>query len=247
MTAPPAQFRRRSDWENAAQRIGGPAPRQATTLPVCHYTAAPSGINGNTAEALRAMQNDYLTSRGYSLGYWYLVDRAGVAWQIRGPHPADPVKYNAAANPGRLVNGNANDWTAPILFPHGIDEPIPQAAIDTAVALWRWLGLHGRPVPHSALDPTGCCGDAARVQIAMGLLDIVDMPPDPPPFDPGADMIRYTVDTRQGQFLIGGGMPVLLSAAMASSLSHVPKIVGSGRDEETRWDEYMAIYQAAQR
>ena len=217
------EFRTRHDWQTASQPVVGPAPRADVTLAVCHYTANPSGVNGSSVDFLRATQNDYLNSRGYSLGYWYFVDREGVAWQIRGPHPSsDHPGYNAAANPGDKQDaGNANNWTAPILFPHGIDEPIPQVCIDTAKVIWRWLGLRNRPIPHSDIDYTGCCGDAARAQINGGLLDLDDVPAPVPPPIIGDDMdiadvcYLWTHPSKPGTWLVGPGGATYMTAASA--------------------------------
>lgn len=173
----------RSAWVEAAFQITGPAPRRTTTLGVCHW---PGGnVNPNTVAYLRQMQRSWVQSRGYSLGYWWYVEQNGDSWQIRGPHNNAGQRFNSAANPGRLQNqGNANDWTAPILF--GVNGPaLSQAAINTARRLWLSLGTitSNRPVPHSTLDATACCGDAVRAQINAGLLDL-NAGPTPPPVIP---------------------------------------------------------------
>ena len=173
----------RDTWTEDAYPITGPAPKAPTTLPVVHYSAS-NNIPADKPQWLRNMQRDYTNVRGYSLGYWALVCQNGDAYQIRGPGPT-PGTYNSAANAGMKVDGNANDWTAPILFDITTTEPISQAAIDTATRLWATWGLAGRPVPHSTLDQTSCCGDTARAQIANGQLDIKPtLPPEPPPTAP---------------------------------------------------------------
>ena len=182
-------YRQRAQWQTANQPITGPPKKAKTTTAVAHYTSSMSASPSGEAavQFLRNMQADYLRSRGYSVGYWAYADQSGVAWQIRGAHPNDLQDFNAAANPGRNVAGNANDWTAPILFGHGRNEPISAEAAATAIKLWRWWGLTGRPVPHSHLDPTGCCGDAARNQIAAGFLDINPAPRPTPITEPEED------------------------------------------------------------
>ena len=122
------------------------------------------------------MQRDYVNNRKYSLGYWQLVDQAGNAWQIRGPHGNSTV-YNSAANKGDKVPGNANDWTYPILLATRTNEQATPAAIATCRALWNAWGITSRPIPHSALDYTACCGDPVRAQINLGHFDNTTPPP----------------------------------------------------------------------
>lgn len=173
----------RADWQDPRTPVVGPPPRQIARQGVAHWPGSPS-IPGDIAAWLRAMQADWTRNRGYSLGYWALVDQSGTAWQIRGPGPT-PGVFNSAANPGRLQHdGNANDWTAPILFavttPAGTASP---AAVATARALWASWGITVRPVPHSTLDATSCCGPGLTAQINTGELDPA---PTPPPTQPPA-------------------------------------------------------------
>lgn len=185
----------RTAWEQAGYPITGPRPKAKTTLAVCHYSAS-NNIPADKAGWLRAMQQDYVNNRGYSLGYWGLACQNGDFWQIRGPWPGTTT-YNSAANAGKKVDGNANDWTAPILFDVRVDEPLSPAAIATAKRKWAEWGVGGRPIPHSDLDYTSCCGDPVRAQINAGVLDPggatlpppIPVPPQPFPPPPGDDMI----------------------------------------------------------
>ena len=72
-------------------------------------------------------------------------------------------------------------------------------------------------------------------------------PIDPPPSEEDEDMqVRFTTTNRVGQFLIGSGLPVFLSNDMVDEQYHaVPKVVGSGADEDARWDEYLAVWNHA--
>lgn len=174
-------YRGRSEWQTMSNPITGPAPRQTARQGVAHWPGS-SSIPTDAAAWLRSMQADWTRNRGFSLGYWALVEQNGDAWQIRGPGPT-PGVFNSAANPGRLQSaGNANDWTAPILFaiptPAGTASP---AAIATARALWAQWGITTRPVPHSTLDPTSCCGPGLTAQINAGELDPISTPPPAPP------------------------------------------------------------------
>ena len=222
-------YRQRAQWQTANQPITGPAKKAKTTTAVAHYTSSMSASPSGEAavQFLRNMQADYLRSRGYSVGYWAYVDQSGVAWQIRGAHPNDLQDFNAAANPGRNVAGNANDWTAPILFGHGRNEPISAEAAATAIKLWRWWGLTGRPVPHSHLDPTGCCGDAARNQISAGFLDINPAPRPTPIIEPSEEddmsqsfMWRHAkyASTKPGLFWVCNGSVCHLDGRLRDAL-----------------------------
>ena len=69
----------------------------------------------------------------------------------------------------------------------------------------------------------------------------------PPPKEVEDMQVRFTTTNRLGQFLVGAGMPVHLSAAMVAEQFHlVPLVIGHGPEEDERWDEYKAIWEAAQ-
>lgn len=191
----------RSAWVEPGYPITGPAPKQRTTQAVAHW---PGGsVNPNTVAYLRQMQRSYVNGRGYSLGYWWYVEQNGDSWQIRGP--GEGATFNSAANAGDKVPGNANDYTAPILFGVTEGQWLTPEAIATAVRLWRSIGLTLRPLPHSALDYTACCGDWIRTQIAAGELDLtgpapaptppptIPPPTIPPPPDPDPSTPRYAM------------------------------------------------------
>ena len=171
----------RTAWEKPARPISGPAPKQTTRQGVCHWDGD-DVPNGDPVTYLQNMQDSYISSRGYSVGYWAYVERNGDAWQIRGPH-GDSAVYNAAANPGDKVSGNANDWTYPLLFEAQYDDFLTDAQCHTAKTLWAAYGITERPIPHSAIDYTACPGDNIRSQIAAGALDPM-APPLPPPVTP---------------------------------------------------------------
>ena len=73
----------------------------------------------------------------------------------------------------------------------------------------------------------------------------------PPPIEEESDddmQIRFTTPNRLGQFLIGSGLPLMLTDDMvaAEPFKSVPLIVGKGDDDDARWDQYAAIFEAAQ-
>ena len=174
-TAIPMIHHPRTAWQQNGYQISGPDPKQRAHTAVLHYSGS-NNIPTNKAQWLRAMQRDYVDNRGYSLGYWQLVDQDGTAWQIRGPHGNSRV-YNSAANKGDKVPGNANDYTYPILLATRTNEHATPAAIATCRALWNNYGITSRPIPHSDLDYTSCCGDPVRAQINLGHFDNTQPPP----------------------------------------------------------------------
>jgi hypothetical protein len=180
----------RTHWQSPSQPVTGPAKKAATTLAVAHWSGS-SNIPTDKAAWLRAMQADWLRRQptGYSLGYWWMVCQNGDSYQIRGP------ELNSAANKGDKVAGNANDWTAPILFDVRPDERLTPAAIATARRLWNSVGVYTRPVPHHELDPTQCCGPHLTAQIAAGELDNPSpAPPEPQPVPPsGANVLNAII------------------------------------------------------
>lgn len=179
----------RTSWQDPAKPITGPlCIWSQIRAQIAHYTADDNLIDGDPGEHatnlpayLRQIQASYIASRGYSVGYWWAVDWLGGAWQLRG------WEFKSAANLGRKVGSKANNWTAPILYlVDGSDRLTVEAARTgraIGVEIERRAGRPiGRPLPHSAIDPTGCCGDGIRTDITAGLLDPgIDIRPEPPP------------------------------------------------------------------
>jgi len=72
-------------------------------------------------------------------------------------------------------------------------------------------------------------------------------PPQPPPTKDDTVQLRFTTTTHTGQILIGAGPPLLLTPAMvAGPFKDVPKLVGTTPEDDARWLEYKAIYEASQ-
>lgn len=242
----------REDWQDPAQPVRGPAPRGVVSHWVIHY--AGGGYAPTAAQApayLRAVQNDYVTNRGYSIGYSYAVTLDGSSWELRGD------TFNAASNPGKKANaeglhdGNFNNVSQSIFVMNGSQNPLPQVCVDKIneiIAARPGRIVHG----HRDVDYTQCPGDGTYAQIESGVIGYQPEPPPPPPTLPPEDtdmpVVRFTTTNRKGQFLIGAGLPVMLSAKMVAEepFASVPRVVGDGPDEDARWDEYQRIYFAAQ-
>lgn len=168
----------RDQWENPSERISGPGQKQPTSQVTIHW---PGNVDQRSAPAdmgayMREMQHSYLASRGYSLGYnWVVVNDAshpedGWIYEARG------WPYNNAANKGDKVSGNANDWTKSIQITGSAIERATTAC--AAAVSWLVDEVHARnatapvrPIDHGTLDYTQCCGDPHRVDIAEGCFD----------------------------------------------------------------------------
>ena len=73
------------------------------------------------------------------------------------------------------------------------------------------------------------------------------LPPPPPQKDDSDVQIRFTTTKHTGQILIGAGPPLFLTPAMvAGPFKDVPKLVGVTPEDDARWLEYKAIYDASQ-
>ncbi len=158
----------------------------------------------------------------------------------------------------------------------GVGEPWPQAQIDAYVklcaALCDWLGLDpardclahfewtdpGESILSGSkrkIDPAGPSKYAVPNAVYQNMWDmplfrsdvVSSGTPTPTPPEEEDMQIRFTTSNRNGQFLIGSGMPLFLSEDMVDEQFHkVPRVKGVGPDEDARWDEYKAIWDAAQ-
>jgi hypothetical protein len=162
----------RQSWVSPALPVAGPAfiPTRVDTV-VIHYTAADDLIDGDPGEHaddlpayLRAIQRDYVTSRGYSIGYNVAVDWLGGSWELRGSD------FRCAANKGH------NEHTFAILvLVDGNDMATPQAAAEIRRIVGELEALCRRElaiVGHGQLTnpnaATACPGSGLRAQIALG-------------------------------------------------------------------------------
>lgn len=191
-------IRPRADWQSPSQPVVGPASNLSKIeLIPAHYTAA-STVPSDTASYLRSIQNDYTVNRGYSIGYNFAIDQAGVAWECRG------LDIKCAANK------DMNEVTIAILCLVDGAEAMNPAMVATFTA----LGAHiqdavGRDlfvVGHRDIGSTACPGDGIYAQVQAGVLEPDDNPSQPPTPSPEDDMATCIlhVDGRNLQ-LIGSG------------------------------------------
>jgi hypothetical protein len=177
----------REEWQDPRQPITGPKPKARRSVGVLHYSGSNS-IPGDKKAWLRSMQNDYVTNRGYSLGYGHLVCANGDSYEIRGDD------FNMASNNGDKVDGNANDWTLSILLDVTTTSSATPAQIERCKQIFNLAGITGRPVPHSFYDYTSCCGATVTGQINAGLFDPTHTEPEPPPSTDNEEIDMLALD-----------------------------------------------------
>jgi hypothetical protein len=209
-------IRPRADWQNPAQPVVGPKMVLSTvTMLPAHYTAA-ANVPADTAPYLRSIQNDYTVNRGYSIGYNFAVDRAGVAWELRG------FDIKCAANKGM------NDVTIAVLCLVDGAAAMNAAMVDTFRQLGaeaqRRVGTALLVVGHRDIGATACPGDGIYGQVVRGELEPASNPvPKPEPPDPTPDptpeetddMAWIMLNTQTGQpaLVYGDGKVVGLAGA----------------------------------
>lgn len=158
--------RPRSDWERSGYRVSEHTTSRPIRWPrvrycVLHYTAAER--TGETPAYIAAMQRAYVTGRGYSLGYSVVIDKHGVAWQVRGDD------YTPAANVE--VNGES---FAVLLLVDGADPASEVMAERARRVIAEVRSRAGRPVEvvgHRDVGSTACPGDGIYQQIKGGVFE----------------------------------------------------------------------------
>lgn len=202
-------IRPRTDWQSPSQPVVGPRMVLSTVnLLPAHYTAAAT-IPSDTAAYLRAIQNDYTVNRGYSIGYNFAVDQAGVAWQLRG------FDIKCAANKGM------NEVTIAVLCL--VDGPAAMSPV--MVDTFRELGAEAvRRVPpgllvvgHRDIGSTACPGDGIYHQVVTGQLEPATTPQPSPPS--GDDLMFTILAVRGSDVALGGNMDARGIAAQVTWLS----------------------------
>jgi hypothetical protein len=178
----------RSTWQDPAFPITGP-PAQLGLISAltAHYPGGNPGDLSSDAKCaayMRRMQREYVTDRGYSLGYNWMIPPQGGIWEARG------ILYNNAANGSTSWNLRA----FAVQFANGPGEALTDAQLSSA----RWLhghlmalcdrqiawNAHGqvRGQVWPALAPpsqwsTQCPGALIWRQLASGELNYRPLPP----------------------------------------------------------------------
>ena len=167
----------RSEWEEPGYEVTGPDLPLEIDFIIVHYPGADFGAGlSNTEAIVQAGQRDWTDNRGYSLGYNWIVGRAGLTdiWEIRG------FDYKNAANgpvdpPNPDLGTNGNDHSVSVEFITNVDGELSPEQIEAGPVVANWIrDSLGRPLeaqPHSWVKPTACPGDPMRQLLDEGWLD----------------------------------------------------------------------------
>jgi N-acetylmuramoyl-L-alanine amidase len=161
---------KRGVWEQPGMRIGehtnsGPQELTAADYLVIHYTGAPSTPEryDDVVAFLQRTQREYVATRGYSIGYNWVVDRTDRIWEARG------IDYRCAAN----GNTETNRRGPAILCMVNGDEPAGPLMIEAVRTVVDFCQTQaGRPlniVGHRDVRATSCPGDGLYQQIQTGV------------------------------------------------------------------------------
>lgn len=205
----------RADWQSPEHPVRGSVaydPGRVVQL-VAHWPGGRVPTSSAAVPAyLRAIQLDYETNRGYSIGYSEAVDPWGDRWELRG------TTWRAAANsiPGEPP-GQENARTWAILFLIGADAAtLPPAMIAGARdSIDHAQQLSHRPfrlLGHGDLEPTACPGAAVRIALTGGALAVPYPPVTPNPGEPDMNTARIVrLPGYLNTFLVGAGAPLHLT------------------------------------
>lgn len=182
----------RETWERPGQTIAehtrnGPQPWNLAQYVVLHYTAATTTPEtyDDVKAYIQAMQNDYVTNRGYSLGYNWCVDRHGRIWEIRGGD------YRCAANGNGTLNRNG---PAVLCLVNGSQPATPDMIASVKRTIAGIYQKIGKPVDikgHGEIKPTACPGEGVLSQIHDGVFN--------PEQEAGMRYILKAPQSRQGK------------------------------------------------
>jgi hypothetical protein len=218
-------FHARSTWVHPAPPITGPAAVPASRIDtvVIHYPAGqtPDGDPTDRTEVaayLRAIQTDYETNRGYSIGYSFAIDWLGDVWECRG------WDLKPAANAGH------NDHTLPLLLIVDQDQPATDEQLQSAreyVAEQERRSGHPIVVTGHGQLPgaaTACPGVGLRAQIAAGLFDPhpITTPPQEVIVNP---VRRVRIKGYWNTWLIGAGPALHLAPELYDSYDDIELVV----------------------
>lgn len=158
----------RAHWEDPSQPVAGPGPKGVRGTWVLHYPGN-SGFDEPLSDDemiryCRSMQSDYVTNRGYSIGYSFVVSQSGLAYEARG------FDINNAANKGGKMKPEIPNFNA-VSMSIQVAVSGQDAASDAAVAKINEI-IALEPdwdvVVHSDVDYTSCCGTGMTEQVRSG-------------------------------------------------------------------------------
>lgn len=178
----------RTSWQSPDMPVTGPKMVLSTIrLLPAHYTAA-ANCPDNTPLYLRSIQRDYVTNRGYSIGYNFAIDKTGAVYECRG------WDIKCAANVNR------NTETIAILCLVDGSQPMNAKMVESFKALGaeaqRRCNRSLTVVGHRDIGATACPGDGIYAQVKAGKLTPGDTPDPVPPTPtptPGDDTMTIRI------------------------------------------------------
>ena len=163
-------YYQRAHWEDPSQPVAGPEPKGVRGAWVLHYPGN-SGFtepmsDDDMIRYCRNMQSDYVTNRGYSIGYSFVVSQSGLAYEARG------FDINNAANKGDKMKPAISNFNA-ISMSIQVAVSGQDAASAAAVAKVNEI-IALEPdwdvVVHADVDYTSCCGAGMIEQVRSGII-----------------------------------------------------------------------------
>ena len=199
----------REHWQSSSQPVssGNKYIVGNVHTAVCHWPGAasnwkPPTSDDGVANYLRSTQNDYVTNRGYSLGYNFHISQTpypGNVWEIRG------FDFRNAANngdKGQYANINWNDFTVSMQF--AASESWPMTAdqqLASRYLLQHFDDHHNETLDlkgHRDSDGTTCPGD-----YIYGRLDEIAVRPEGEEDMPLTDQDVQKVARAVWEYMIG--------------------------------------------
>ncbi len=167
-------YHSRAEWQSPSQPVTGPAISWPKIVRiVIHYNGGNLDAPYNSAQHMRNSQNYYVTQKGYSLGYNWVVDYKGEIWESRG------FDIKCAAN----VEVNDSSVAIEILVDNqDAANPAQINAVRELVAEIRRRQNKSYPlVKHSTVATnstnTICPGAGISPQVDGGVFEPVSVPP----------------------------------------------------------------------
>jgi len=139
-----------------------------------HYIGAGRYAGKNEVQILNSIQQDYVSSRGYSFGYSSAAGLSGSTYEGRGENyrPAsngddDVGDDDIPGNPQLLDNKEVFSCLAII----GADDELTDKLIEGINRLYRQMPANVVVNVHSDMDATGCPGDKMRAAVKAGRIN----------------------------------------------------------------------------
>lgn len=168
----------RENWERSEEPVSStfPFPADDITHGVSHWPGAgdsfiPPTTDTDTIAWLRAMQHDYLTVRGFSLGYGFHISQTSFPfniWEVRG------FDFRNAANDGDkppFDRDNFNKVSISIQYAASVARPITPDQIMAGRYLLSHIdtviGFKVDLIGHRDSDDTSCPGDVIYSKIPI--------------------------------------------------------------------------------